>query len=104
MKPLLDPTSAGKLLDDVIYERLCSLVDVQMFDMFRRELERELLECGVVDSEAHRIAHAMYEKAMLRLADRPFGAIGAPGVAVPEPCNLCAAFGDLDDDDLNGHA
>ena len=82
--PLLAPEQAGKLLEDVLYERVLRCVDLEALFLIEVDVWVALCECKAAqdDVAGKRMAKAMIDRALRRLPDEarryslvaPFGA------------------------------
>ncbi len=68
---MIAPDKAGKLLDEVVFERVLSFVDLPSLAFFQQELELALIEVGVEFDEVAQVAKQMIDDALRRLADLP---------------------------------
>ena len=70
--PLLTPAQAAQLLDEVIYERLIELVDLDGLHLLEQKLALEIAELDEIDDDAYPdIAKSMIDRAWHRLAEDP---------------------------------
>ena len=86
--PLIAAEQASKLLDEIVYERVLSCIDLGALFHFELDLWIAVHECGQLsEDEAREIATQMIDRALHRIADddqryailQPFG----------QPCDLC---------------
>lgn len=85
---MISPEKAGKLLDEVVYERVVSFVDLFGLAQFEQELEFALIEVGVEYDEVARVAKEMIDGALQRLSEDE----GIRRLAANPPfddCELC---------------
>lgn len=68
---LLTPERAAKLLEEVVYERVLSFLDLDELYRFEQELWFALGECGIDEAAIADEAKAMIDRALARLADDP---------------------------------
>ncbi|HTL35849.1 MAG TPA: hypothetical protein VL326_22120 [Kofleriaceae bacterium] len=89
--PLLAPEQAGKLLEEVIYERVLSFVDLEGLFDFERELWCAYDEAGVADEEdVPALVKALIDRAIVRLCDEPRRYVDFSAPFQPFPvCELC---------------
>jgi hypothetical protein len=66
---VITPEKAGKLLDEVVFERVVSFVDLQGLCLFQQELEFSLIEIGVDYDEVAQVAREMVDNALQRLSE-----------------------------------
>ena len=65
--PLIAPDQAGRLLDEVIYERVLSCIDIDALLTFECELSSAFDECGFdVDANAPDLAKQLIDRALHR--------------------------------------
>jgi hypothetical protein len=84
---VIAPDKAGKLLDEVVFERVMSFVDLKGLCLFQQELEFALIEVGVEYDEVAQVAKGMVDDALHRVADDPRYEAYAPGTS--RECALC---------------
>lgn len=83
---MISPGQASKLLDEVVFERVMSFIDLPNLCLFQQELEIALIEVGVDYDEVAQVARQMVDDALHRVADDPrVEAFGG------RPCELCDA-------------
>jgi hypothetical protein len=66
---VIAPDKAGKLLDEVVFERVMSFVDLPRLCLFQQELEVALIDVGVDYDEVTQVAKQMVDDALHRLAE-----------------------------------
>ncbi len=90
--PLLAPEHAAKLLDEVIYERVLSFIDLDALYEFEQELWCAYEEAGVTNTEdVPRIVKEMVDRALMRFCEEPRRYVDFRGES-PLPfgdCELC---------------
>ena len=69
--PLLAPDKAGQLLDEVIYERVLSCIDLDGLFQFEQELWAAFDDCGFADEDVPDMVKALIDKALHRVPDDP---------------------------------
>jgi hypothetical protein len=87
---VISPEKAGKLLEEVVLERIMSFVDLKGLCLFQQELEVALIEVGVEYDEVAQVAKQMVDDAIHRLADDPrFEVLGPGSRDQLSDCALC---------------
>jgi hypothetical protein len=91
--PLIAPGDAGKLLDEIIYERVLSCIDVDALLTFECELSSAFDECDFDgDPAAPDLAKEMIDRAMHRAREERWEAHlrGSRSCdSLPWDCELC---------------
>jgi hypothetical protein len=88
--PLMQPDQASKLLDEVIYERVLSFVDLDGLFEFERELWCAYDEAGVADEvDVPQLVKAMIDRALMRVCDEPRRYMEFRPSFDPEPFGDC---------------
>lgn len=92
--PLLLPEQADRLLEEVIYERVLSCIDLDALLAFESELGCAFDQCGVVgDDKLAQLAKEMIDRALRRICDDPRRYAYMPGALScdeePSGCELC---------------
>ena len=81
LQPLIAADQAGKLLDELVLDRVLGCIDLQALFMVEVDLWVALSECGVAnDEDAKLVAKSIIDRALRRVPDdgrrypsRPFG-------------------------------
>lgn len=81
---MISPGQASKLLDEVVFERVMSFIDLPNLCLFQQELEIALIEVGVDYDEVAQVARQMVDDALHRAADDPRVELVGGG-----PCDRC---------------
>ena len=83
--PLLAPEHAAKLLDEVVYERVLALVDLDGLYRFEQELWFAFHECGIEGDHVPELVKDMLDRALVRALGDPrrYATFGPP------ECSLC---------------
>lgn len=84
---MISPGQASKLLDEVVFERVMSFIDLPSLCLFQQELEIALIEVGVDYDEVAQVARQMVDDALHRVADDPRVEL----VGGDSSCELCDA-------------
>ena len=69
--PLIAPDVAGKLLEEVIYERVLSFIDLDGLFEFEQQLWLALGESGIAEAEVGDRVKDMIDGALKKLIDEP---------------------------------
>ena len=88
---MISPEQAGNLLDELVYERVYSCIDLNELTRFANELMSALDECGVADKEVSTVARDMVMRALTRIRDEieRTGPLGAHADPFDDDCPLC---------------
>jgi hypothetical protein len=62
---------ANKLLDDVIYQRVLSCIDLEALSMLEQELWASVYDTGTSDDDSFRLAQDMLDRAFARIQRDP---------------------------------
>lgn len=65
------PDLASKLLDDVVYQRVLSCIDLESLAMLEQDLWGSIYDTGPSDDESLRIAREMLDRAFARIQADP---------------------------------
>lgn len=68
---MIPPMLADKLLDDVIYARVLSCIDLEELSRFEQELWASVYDVGPSDEESLEIARTMLDRAFTRVQRDP---------------------------------
>jgi len=69
--PLLEPELASTLLDEVIYEQVLNMIDLDGLFHFEQELWSALNACGLEADKVPSMARAMIDRALRRIPEEP---------------------------------
>jgi hypothetical protein len=75
--PLMPADQASQLLDQVVHERVCALIDFCCLLDFEQELCRALVDCGLPHESVPSIAVDMIARALVRIGDDHRKLVGA---------------------------
>jgi hypothetical protein len=68
---VIGPDLAGKLLEDVLYQRVLDCIDLEELSLFEQELWASVYDAGPSDEESMRIAREMLDRAFARIQCDP---------------------------------
>lgn len=89
---MIAPDKAASLLDELVYERVYSCIDLGELSRFANELMIALDDVGVAEDEVTKIAKDMVMRALSRIRDEvgQYGPLGDTAVApLDDDCPLC---------------
>ena len=86
--PLLAPDVAGKLLEEVIYERVLSFIDLDGLHEFEQQLWLAVGESGIADAEVGDRVKELIDAALNKLIDEPRRYMTL-GIGNGFDCELC---------------
>jgi hypothetical protein len=96
--PLLTAGQSELLLDQVMFEHVAECVNLDGIYQIERLLEMQLRDLGVVADQAHGVAVAIIDRALLRLSGHVRSYVNAADWPTLG-CELCEAEADDDDND-----
>lgn len=86
-RPLIPADQARQLLDQVVHERVCELIDFCCLLEFEQELCRALVDCGLPHECVPTIAVDMIARALVRISDEHRKLVVADVPAMARPSN-----------------
>jgi hypothetical protein len=103
--PLLTPTQAAVLLDQVIYEQVLSCIDLDELYRVGHSLTAMIDELdGIPGDRAGDLARSILDRAILRLPDDLRGYLRVSELAARDACFLCEEEARQHRADDEGHA
>lgn len=88
---MIAPDKAASLLDELVYERVMSCIDLGELSRFANELMVALDDVGVEEVEVTAIAKDMVMRALTRIRDEvdQHGPLGESAAPLDDDCPLC---------------
>ncbi len=88
---MISPDKAASLLDELVYERVYSCIDLGELSRFATELMSAIDECGVPEAEVTAMAKDMVMRALTRIRDEveQHGPLEPASAPFGDDCPLC---------------